>query len=106
MQEFGTGSAPLDRSDAQGVWRHETGRYFSSVAKAFRFAADGSLAGSLRLHRQIELSADGDIISVVVRSEVFDSNGTLILTGCALEYGSRLQGGDTAGVDSKNSENL
>lgn len=91
MQEFGTGTAPLDRSDAQGVWRHETGRYFSSVSKAFRFAADGSLAGSVKLYRLIALDKDGSQIDVNVSSEIYDANGILVATGCATESGTRLQ---------------
>jgi hypothetical protein len=91
MQEFGTGSAPLDRSDAQGVWRHTFGRYFSSSSKAFRFAADGNLAGSLKLYRDIELSQGGDAIDIVVSSEIYDANGALVAVGCATESGTRLR---------------
>lgn len=91
MQEFGTGTAPLDRTDAQGVWNHTTTRYFNSVSKAFRFAADGSLAGSVKLYREFELTDGGQGISVEAHSEIYDVNGILVATGCATETGSRLQ---------------
>ncbi|MBS1794076.1 MAG: hypothetical protein JSS81_09495 [Acidobacteria bacterium] len=91
MQEFGTGSAPLDRSDAQGVWRHQNERKFASTAKAFRFAADGSYAGSLKFYRQIELGRGGNSLEATVRSEIFDANNILIGRGCATETGTRLE---------------
>ena len=91
MQEFGAGSAPLDRTDAQGVWRHENERTFLSTAKFFRFAADGAYAGSAKLYRQIELSTDGSRIEAKVESEIFDAGGALIARGCATEEGTRLE---------------
>ena len=91
MQEFGTGTAPNDRSDAQGVWKHATGRTFTSVSKAFRFAADGSFAGSMRLYREFSLSADGSSIEVTVNSRIYDAAGNLITNGCATEIGTRLE---------------
>jgi hypothetical protein len=91
MQEFGTGTAPNDRSDAQGVWSHQTARGFYSVSKAFRFAADGSLAGSVKLYRQFELTSDGSAIAVDVFSEIYNPAGVLVGTGCATEAGTRLQ---------------
>jgi hypothetical protein len=91
MQEFGTGTAPLDRTDAQGVWRHTTNRYYTSTSKAFRFAVDGSLAGSVKLFREFELTDGGESINVNVLSEIYDANGVLIATGCATEAGVRLQ---------------
>ena len=88
MHEFGTGSAPLDRSEAQGVWRRETRGNFTSTSKFFRFAADGSLAGSAKLYREIQLGEDGNSLEITVRSEIFDTGGTLIARGCATETGT------------------
>ena len=91
MQEFGTGQQiPQNRTDAQGSWSHSTGRSYSAVAKAFRFNADGSLAGTAKLYRLITLGDDGSF-EAAVNSEIYDLNGVLIATGCATELGTRLE---------------
>jgi hypothetical protein len=91
MQEFGTGSAPQDRSDAQGVWWHETGRSFTSVSKFYRFATDGTFVGSAKLYRQFDLTLDGSGINAYVRAEIYDPSGNLVGMGCSTESGERLQ---------------
>lgn len=92
MQEFGTGQQiPQNRTDGQGTWNHDTARNYSSVSKAFRFNADGSLAGTAKLYRQIELSNDGESFNAVVNSEIYDANGVLVSQGCSTEAGTRLQ---------------
>ena len=90
MQEFGTGQQlPQNRTDAQGSWTHVNGRHYYSVSKAFRFNADGSLAGTAKLFRNIQL-IDGDTFSADVASEIYDADGVLIAQGCATEAGTRL----------------
>lgn len=92
MQEFGTGQAiPQNRTDAQGNWSHVSGRQFNAVAKAFRFNADGSLAGTAKLYRTIELATDGRSFEATVMSEIFDAGGALIANGCATETGTRIE---------------
>jgi hypothetical protein len=91
MHEFGTGSAPLERSEAQGIWRRETRGNFTSTAKFFRFAVDGSLAGSAKLYREIELGEDGNSLEINVRSEIYDAGGMFVARGCATETGTRFE---------------
>jgi hypothetical protein len=91
MQEFGTGQQiPQNRTDSQGNWTHVDGRHYFSVAKAFRFNTDHSLAGTAKLFRNIQL-IDGSAFSTDVRSEIYDVNGVLISEGCATEAGTRLE---------------
>ena len=90
LQEFGTGQQiPQNRTDGQGNWSHRQGRNFSSVSKSFRFNADGSVAGTAKLFRNIQV--DGDTFSTYVRSEIYDANGVLVSQGCATEAGTRLE---------------
>ena len=92
MQEFGTGQMiPQNRTDSQGNWSHVSANTFSSVAKAFRFNADGSLAGTAKLYRTIHLNQNSDGFEASVASEIYDAAGTLIAQGCADEVGTRLQ---------------
>ena len=92
MQEFGTGQMiPQNRTDAYGNWSHTTGRQYFAVAKAFRFNADGSLAGTAKLYRTIELATDGRTFSASVTSEIYDTAGSIVANGCATETGTRIE---------------
>ena len=92
MQEFGTGQMiPQNRTDAQGNWSLVSAATFSSVAKTFRFNADGSLAGTAKLYRTINLNSADDSFEASVESEIYDADGNLIARGCADEVGARLQ---------------
>ena len=90
MQEFGTGQQiPQNRTDAQGNWSHQDGRRYYAVSKAFRFNPDGSVAGTAKLYRVINL--DEDTFSANVTSEIHDANGVLVAQGCATESGIRIE---------------
>jgi hypothetical protein len=92
MQEFGTGQQiPQNRTDAQGSWSHTSANTYSSVAKSFRFNADGSLAGTVKLYRTIAFNRDSDTFEASVASEIYDAVGNLIARGCADELATRLQ---------------
>ncbi len=91
MVEFGTGSAPLPRSPGQGVWSYIAGRHYTSVFKFFRFGADGSLIGTTKVHRQIELSRNENTLNITSASEVFNASGVLIANGCSTETGTRFE---------------
>ena len=92
LQEFGTGQAiPQNRTDAHGNWSHVSGRQFYAVAKAFRFNADGSLAGTAKLYRTIELDTGGSTFTSTVTSDILDVNGNVIGHGCATETGTRIE---------------
>ena len=92
MQEFGTGQQiPRNRTDAQGNWSHLSAGTYTSVAKTFRFNADGSYAGTAKLYRTVVLDRESDTFNASVASEIYDAAGTLISQGCADEVGTRLQ---------------
>jgi hypothetical protein len=92
MQEFGTGQQiPQNRTDAQGNWSHALANTYSSVAKSFRFNADGSFAGPVKLYRTISLNRNSDTFEASVASEIYDTAGNLIARGCADEVGTRIQ---------------
>lgn len=92
LQEFGTGQAiPQNRTDAHGNWSHVSGPQYYAVSKAFRFNADGSLAGTAKLYRTIELATGGESFAATVNSDILDTNGNVIANGCATETGTRIE---------------
>ena len=91
MTDFGTGQPiPQNRTDSHGNWSHENGASYSAVSKAFRFNADGSVAGTVKLFRSIEL-IDNRAFAANVEAEIYDANGVLIAQSCATEAGTRIE---------------
>lgn len=89
LQEFGVGSAPLTRGPGHGVWSHQGERHFYSTFQFFRFNADGTPAGTVRLRRYMEVDFLGNNYTATSTTEFYDNNGVLFMTGCATESAVR-----------------
>ena len=73
-----------------GTWRHIREQNYTATDTFFVFNADGSLAGSQQVTRQIELSADANEYTATATTEVFNTSDQVISTGCATSTGTRL----------------
>jgi len=91
MQEFSAAGAPSLRGPGHGVWSSLFERRFSYAVQFFRFNADGSLAGSIRERRNVEVDISGDAYNATGTAEIFDVNGNLISTVCATETAARFE---------------
>jgi hypothetical protein len=85
------GQLPSLATPGLGAWRHVQGHNYSAVTDAFVFSPAGALIQTHRLTRAIEVSVDGDAFTDTVGLEIFDTNGNLIVTGCATSVASRLK---------------
>ena len=83
------GQPPALFTPGFGVWQHTTGHSYSAVSEAFVFSPAGAWIQTHRLTRAIQVSNDGDQLTDTVALEIFDTNGNLIVTGCATSVGSR-----------------
>ena len=81
----------FQRGPGLGTWDHLGGKRNSAIFRFFLFNADGSLAGTRKITRNIELSKDAKEFTAVAVIETFDANGHLIETGCATEIAARLE---------------
>jgi hypothetical protein len=94
----GTGFAPGQRSDGQGLWRHEAGRTYSQRFIALiRFetppnppASPGFQAGWQTVTHTVEL-VDSDNLSSSGTHEFFDMNGNSYRSGCSTAVGRRFE---------------
>lgn len=97
MQEFSAAVAPSLRGPGHGVWSYLSERRFSNAiqfsyaVQFFRFNADGSFAGSVRERRNVEVSRFRNTYNATGTGEIFDANGTLILTTCSTETATRFE---------------
>ena len=82
---------PTRRGPGLGTWQYLGRQSYSAVFRFFRFNADGSFAGTRRVARTIELSADSNEFTATATDELFDSSGNLFQTGCATETATRLE---------------
>jgi hypothetical protein len=74
-----------------GTWRHLGGRSYTAVDNNFMYNADGSLAGTIVVNRDIELNANSDEYTATATSEIFNTADQLISTGCATSTATRLE---------------
>ena len=75
----------------QGFWRHIGGPLYAAVVKLFRFNHDGSFAGIERFTHSIALSDCGNEFNSTASVQIFDSDDTLVRTGCGTAKARRLE---------------
>ena len=85
------GQLPSLSTPNLGVWRHTYGHTYSAVSEAFVFSPAGAWTQTHRLTRVIEIGNDANEFTDTVALQIFDTNGNLIVTGCATSVGSRFE---------------
>ena len=85
------GQLPSLSTPALGVWRHTDGHTYSAVSEAFVFSPAGAWTQTHRLTRVIEIGNDANEFNDTVALQIFDTNGNLIVTGCATSVATRFE---------------
>jgi len=85
------GQLPALSTTGLGVWRHTDGHAYSAVSEAFVFSTAGAWIQTHRLTRAIEIGDNEDEFTDTVALQIFDTNGNVIVTGCATSVGSRFE---------------
>jgi hypothetical protein len=85
------GQLPALSTTGLGVWRHTDGHAYSAVSEAFVFSTAGVWTQTHRLTRAIEIGDNKDEFTDTVGLQIFDTNGNVIVTGCATSAGSRFE---------------
>jgi len=88
LTETTTGFPPALRTPGHGAWEHLGGQTYRAVSEAFLFNPAGVWTGRQRLTQIIELSKDGEEMNSNATNEIFDTNGTLTVNGCATAVGT------------------
>jgi hypothetical protein len=97
----GTTAAPAflpgQRSPDHGIWNHKHGEKYSAILEAFLlFDSEphppfpGFRAGRQRISQEIELKNYDEFTSAAV-VQFFDTNGNIVMTGCADAIGRRFE---------------
>jgi hypothetical protein len=87
---FGNLPNPELGSPVLGTWQRTGMRTFTSPIQGFSFNPDGSFAGTLKLERQIHVSANGNSFTSTSTFAFYDPDGNLIFSGCGTEVATRL----------------
>ena len=90
-EETDLGGPVLVRLPGHGVWRHQIGRQYSAAFRFLNFNPDRTFAGTNVVRSAISLGLSGSEYSSTDTLEVFDANGTLILSGCATSTATRFE---------------
>lgn len=88
----GTGNlnSPALGGPALGTWQRTGMRTFNAPLQFFTFNPDGSFAGTVKIARQIDLSAHGNSWTCTFTFLIYDPNGNLVFSGCGTETATRL----------------
>lgn len=84
------GMSPAARGTGLGLWQRLGGRTFAARTEAFTFSPAGTLSGRQRITQEITLDHDGATFEARVSSEVVNTMGQVVFTGCATSVGRRL----------------
>lgn len=82
--------APGSRGPAFGQWSRN-GDAYTVKFRFFRYAADGSVAGSTVATIAVTLAADGNGFTATRSSQVLDNAGSVIATVCAGDAATRFR---------------
>ena len=93
MSEYGIspGMTPALRSPGHGIWRHDGGPNFSFTFTFNRYDASGLFVGTQRITAALVLGGSNNDFTTTSTIEIFDVNGNLIATGCAMATGARFE---------------
>ena len=91
LTETTTGFPPALRTPGHGFWSRLTHNSFNAVSEGFLFNPAGVWTGRQRLTQLIELGVKNDELNSTAINEIFDTNGSLIVNGCATAVGSRME---------------
>jgi len=85
------GQLPSLSTTGLGVWRHTKGHSYRAVSEAFVFNPAGDWIQTHRLTRVIEIGNNGNEFTDTVDLEILDTNGNLIVPGCATSVAIRFK---------------
>ena len=87
--EFGVNTSPAARYPSLGTWHFAGLRKYHSEFSFFRFAPDGSYAGTQHVERTLTLSHEADRFTSVAHVTIYDTQQHVLGTGCATEEARR-----------------
>ena len=86
-----TETTSVPRGPGHGVWTRTDGHAYGAVFEAFTFNPAGVWTGTQRVTQTVEMGHDSDAFTAHASSEIFDTGGALIQTGCSTAVGRRLE---------------
>jgi hypothetical protein len=94
MLDYGIspGGSPALRSPGHGVWQRGLGwQDYSFSFTFYLYDASGVFIGSQEVTSALELGASGDEFTTHAGVEIFEADGNLIATFCAVTAGTRFE---------------
>jgi len=91
LTELNARGNPSLRSPSFGTWHVDPEGTYSAAFWYSRFDGAGTFTQTVKVTRRIRLSRDGNTFAATAFVEVFDTNDTLVQTGCATEAARRLE---------------
>jgi hypothetical protein len=86
-----SGTPQAQRTPGQGVWSHVGGDTYRFSFKSFSFDPANTFTGWTKITHEASLDSSGTQYTSAGTSEVYDSNGTLVFTGCSTTTATRFE---------------
>ncbi len=95
MSEYGISplvhQTPALRSPGHGTWQHDQGPNYSFTFIFYRYDTTGLFIGSQKITAALVLGISGNDFTTSSTIEIFDADGNLVGTGCAMAAGTRFE---------------
>jgi hypothetical protein len=79
------------KTPGHGVWTHLTGQRYRFKFKSFSFDASGNFTGWTIITHEADLDTGADAYTSAGTSEIYNSSGVLITTGCSTTTATRFE---------------
>ena len=91
MVESNGGTPQALKTPGEGVWRHTTGHNYAFRFKFFTFNPQNVFTGWTIIAGETTVDHTGDANTGSATVEVYNPNGVLVATGCAMTVGTRFE---------------
>jgi hypothetical protein len=88
MIDTTAGASPSLRSPGLGKWEKTGPQTYRAISLALLFSPAGVWTGTQKITHLIEVNGNENVFTS--QSEIFDTGGTLLSSGCATATGHRL----------------
>ncbi len=91
MVESNGGTPQALKTPGEGVWRHTTDNHYAFSFKFFTFNPQNVFTGWTIIAGETTVDETGDANTGSATVKVYDPNGVLVATVCALTVGTRFE---------------
>ncbi len=91
LTESTSRSSPSVRGSGHGSWDRSNGGGYTASHTAFLYSPEGAWTGMQKVTQSITIGADPNVFEADAMSQVTDTSGNVVMSGCSSAVGHRLE---------------